>query len=60
MLSKNAGLLIHNTIILYVPLYESETWSLALKERTEKELSKRKVLRRVLGSKEEGEKQDDG
>jgi hypothetical protein len=53
-------LLIQNTIILYVALYESETWSLAPKERTEKELSKRKVLRRVLGSKEEGKKQDDG
>jgi hypothetical protein len=50
MLSKDARLEIYTTIILYV-VYESETWSLTLKDGTEKELSKGKVLRRVLGSK---------
>jgi hypothetical protein len=48
MLSKNARIEIYTTIILYVVVYESETLSLALKEVTEKELSKGKLLRRVL------------
>jgi hypothetical protein len=50
MLSKDARIEIYTTIILYV-VYESETWSLTLKDGTEKELSKGKALRRVLGSK---------
>jgi hypothetical protein len=32
-------------------VYESETWSLTLKEGTEREFSRGKVLRRVLGPK---------
>jgi len=51
MLSKNARIETYTTIILYVVVYESETWSLTLKEGTEREFSRGKVLRRVLGPK---------
>jgi len=51
MLPKNARIEIHSTMILYVVVYESETWSLTLKEGTERELSRGNVLRSVLGPK---------
>ena len=41
----------HKTIILPVVLYDSETWSLTLREDHELRVFENKVLRKIFGAK---------
>ena len=49
LLSKNAKIKIHRTIILPVLLYGCETWSLTLREERKLRVFENMVLRRIFG-----------
>ena len=51
LLSKNIKFKIHRTIILYVVVYGSETWSLALREECRLSVFENRVLMRIFGRK---------
>jgi hypothetical protein len=51
LLSKNIKIRIYITIILPVVLYWRETWSLTLREEHRLMVFKKRVLRRIFGSK---------
>ena len=55
LLSKNLKIKIYRTIILHVVLYGCETWSLTLREEHRLRVSENRVLRRIFGSKRDGE-----
>jgi hypothetical protein len=51
LLSKNIKIKIYRTIILSVVLYESEIWSLTLKEKHRLRVFENRVLRKTFGPK---------
>jgi hypothetical protein len=51
LLSRNLKVKIYKTIILPVVLYESDTWSLTLKEEPRLRVFENRVLRRIFGPK---------
>jgi hypothetical protein len=48
---KNIKIRIHRTKILYVVLYECETWSVTLREEHRLMVFENRVLRRIFGPK---------
>jgi hypothetical protein len=50
LLPKNIKLRIYKTIMLPMVLYESETWSLTLREGHRLRLYQNRVLRRIAGT----------
>jgi hypothetical protein len=51
LLSKNLKIKIYRNVILFVVLYECETWSLTLREERRPRVFEIRVLRRIFGSK---------
>jgi hypothetical protein len=51
LLSRNVKVKIYETTILPVVLYESETWSLTLREKHRLKVFENRVLRRIFGLK---------
>jgi len=51
LLSKNLNNNIYRTIILFVVLYGSETWSLTMREENKLRVFEKRVLRRIYGPK---------
>jgi hypothetical protein len=50
-LSKNIKIKVYRTIILSVVLYESETWSLTLREERMLRMFGNRVMRKIFGPK---------
>ena len=57
LLSKNLKIKICRTIILPVVLYGCETWSLTLRDEHRLRVFENRVLRRIFGSKKDGEQE---
>jgi hypothetical protein len=55
LISKNLKIKIQKTVILPIVLYGYETWSLTLREEHRLRFFEERVLRRIFGTKREGD-----
>jgi hypothetical protein len=53
LLSKNIKIKTYETTILFVVLYECDTWSFTLREERRLRVSKKRALRRIFGPKKD-------